>query len=234
LVASEPKWGQSSGLVLLLPHGYEGQGAEHSSARLERFLLLAAEDNIQVTNPTTAAQLFHLLRRQVHRTVKKPLVVCTPKKYLRGREAYSKAEDFVHGHFHEVLDDPGVTDPAEVTRVILASGKMALDLMGARRQRSVAGAAVVRLEQLYPWPEDQIADILAGYEHATDVLWVQEEPENMGGWTFVHSRLHRLLRDDFRLSHVARAPSGSPATGSLALHQLEQEDLLDRALAPLE
>ena len=188
LVASGPKWGQSCGLVLLLPHGYEGQGAEHSSARIERFLLLAAEDNIQVTNPTTAAQLFHLLRRQVHRTAKKPLIVCTPKKYLRGREAYSKVEEFVHGHFHEVLDDPGIADRDAVKRVILASGKMALDLMGARAKRlaadgGAAEVAVVRLEQLYPWPEDQIADMLAGYEHATEVMWVQEEPENMGGWT---------------------------------------------------
>jgi 2-oxoglutarate dehydrogenase E1 component len=234
LVASEPKWGQSCGLVLLLPHGYEGQGAEHSSARIERFLLLAAEDNIQVTNPTTAAQFFHLLRRQVHRTVKKPLIVCTPKKYLRGREAYSKAEEFVQGHFHEVLDDPGVTDRDAVNRVILASGKMALDLMGARAKRPLGDGpqvAVVRLEQLYPWPEDQIADILAGYEHATEVMWVQEEPENMGGWTFVHSRLHRLLRDDFALHHVARTPSGSPAAGSLALHQLEQDDLIERAFS---
>jgi multifunctional 2-oxoglutarate metabolism enzyme len=133
-----------------------------------------------------------------------------------------------------VLDDPGVAGADAVTRVILASGKMALELIGARSQRSVEGVAVVRLEQLYPWPEDQIADVLARYEHATDVLWVQEEPENMGGWTFVHSRLHRLLRDDFRLRHVARAPSGSPATGSLALHQLEQDDLLERAFAPSE
>jgi 2-oxoglutarate dehydrogenase E1 component len=234
LVASQPKWGQSCGLVLLLPHGYEGQGAEHSSARIERFLLLAAEDNIQVTNPTTAAQFFHLLRRQVHRTVKKPLIVCTPKKYLRGREAYSKAEEFVQGHFHDVLDDPAVADPVAVRRVILASGKMALDLMGARAKRSAGEVAVVRLEQLYPWPEDQIADILAGYEHATEVMWVQEEPENMGGWTFVRPRLERLLRDDFLLRHVARAPSGSPAAGSLALHQLEQDDLFEQAFAPAD
>ncbi len=201
--------------------------------------MLAAEDNIQVTNPTTAAQLFHLLRRQVHRTVKKPLIVCTPKKYLRGREAYSKVEELVHGHFHEVLDDPGIADRDAVKRVILASGKMALDLMGARAKRlaadgGTAEVAVVRFEQLYPWPEDQIADMLAGYEHATEVMWVQEEPENMGGWTFVHARLHRLLRDDFLLRHVARAPSGSPAAGSLALHTLEQEDLFERAFAPAQ
>jgi 2-oxoglutarate dehydrogenase E1 component len=230
LVASEPKWGQTSGLTLLLPHGYEGQGAEHSSARLERFLQLAAEDNICVTDPTTAAQLFHLLRRQVHRTVKKPLIVLTPKKYLRGREAFSPVEEFTDGHFQEVLDDPAVTDRSRVRRVLLATGKVALDLMGARAKQGVDNVAVVRVEQLYPWPEELIVDALAGYEHATEVVWVQEEPENMGAWSFAHSRLHRILRDDFTLLHVSRAPSGSPATGSHALHELEQADLLDRAL----
>jgi 2-oxoglutarate dehydrogenase E1 component len=230
LVASEPKWGQMSGLTLLLPHGYEGQGAEHSSARVERFLQLAAEDNICVTDPTTAAQLFHLLRRQVHRTVKKPLVVLTPKKYLRGRQAFSPVEEFTGGHFHEVLDDPAVSDRSKVRRVILATGKVALDLMGARAKQGIDNVAIVRVEQLYPWPEDQIVDVLAGYEHATEVAWVQEEPENMGAWSFAHSRLHRILRDDFTLLHASRAPSGSPATGSHSLHELEQADLLDRAL----
>jgi multifunctional 2-oxoglutarate metabolism enzyme len=230
MVAAEPKWGQTSGLVLLLPHGYEGQGPDHSSARMERFLALCAEGNLQVANPTTAAQLFHLLRRQVHRTAKRPLVIFTPKKYLRAREAFSKAAEFTSGSFREVLEDPAVTDPSEVRRVVLASGKMALDAMGHRAEQSIDGAAIVRVEQLYPWPEDQIADILARYEHATEVVWLQEEPDNMGAWTFVHGRLHRLLRDDFALRHVARLASGSPATGSGPVHQLEQEDLLARAL----
>jgi 2-oxoglutarate dehydrogenase E1 component len=230
LVASEPKWGQTSGMVMLLPHGYEGQGAEHSSARMERFLQLAAEDNICVTDPTTAAQLFHLLRRQIHRTVKKPLIVLTPKKYLRGKEAFSPAEEFTGGHFHEVLDDPAITDPSSVRRVVLATGKIALDLMGARAKQEIDGVAIVRVEQLYPWPEDQIIDVLARYEHANEVVWTQEEPENMGAWSFVHSLLHRILRDDFTLRHVSRSPSGSPATGSHAVHELEQADLLDRAL----
>ncbi len=231
LSASEPKWGQTCGLVLLLPHGYEGQGAEHSSARLERFLALSAEDNIQVTVPTTAAQLFHLLRRQVLRTVKKPLVVGTPKRYLRAREAFSPAEELTTGRFREVLDDPAVGDPDAVRRVILATGKMALDVMGARAKRGAADVAVVRIEQLYPWPEEQLADTLARYGHAEEVAWVQEEPENMGAWTFVARRIERLAGDDFRLDHVARGASGSPATGSLALHQLEQEHLIERALA---
>jgi multifunctional 2-oxoglutarate metabolism enzyme len=230
MVSAEPKWGQTSGLVMLLPHGYEGQGPEHSSARIERFLTLAAEGNIQVTNPTTAAQLFHLLRRQVHRSAKRPLVIFTPKRYLRAREAYSKVDEFTSGSFREVLDDPSVDNPASVRRVILASGKMALDAMGYMEKESLSAAAVVRVEQLYPWPEDQIADILARYEHADEVVWLQEEPENMGAWTFVHGRLHRLLRDDFRLRHVSRLASGSPATGSGAIHQLEHDDLLARAL----
>jgi 2-oxoglutarate decarboxylase len=229
IVAAEPKWGQTSGLVMLLPHGFEGQGPEHSSARIERFLILAAEGNIQVANPTTSAQLFHLVRRQVHRSAKRPLVIFTPKRYLRAREAYSKADEFTSGHFREVLDDPSVDDPASVRRVILASGKMALDAMGHRANEGIVGTAIVRVEQLYPWPEDQIADILARYEHADDVVWLQEEPENMGAWTFVHGRLHRLLRDDFSLRHVSRVASGSPATGSGAIHQLEHQDLLARA-----
>jgi 2-oxoglutarate decarboxylase len=230
VVAAEPKWGQTSGLVLLLPHGYEGQGPEHSSARIERFLTMAAEGNLQVTNPTTSAQLFHVLRRQMHRAARKPLIILTPKRYLRAKEAFSKAQEFITGHFHEVLDDPTITDASSVRRVVLASGKMALDAMVHRDNESIQGIALVRVEQLYPWPEDQIADVLARYEHANEVVWLQEEPENMGGWTFVHGRLHRLLREDFTLRHVARAASGSPATGSGAIHQLEQDDLLARAL----
>ncbi len=234
LVASKAKWGQTCGLVLLLPHGYEGQGAEHSSARVERFLQLCAEDNIQVANPTTAAQLFHLLRRQVQREQKRPLVLLTPKKYLRAREAFSKAEEFSTGHFREVIGD-SYADPTLVRRVILASGKMALDLM-SHRQR-VAGTtpswsadvAIVRIEQLYPWPEDQIAAALAHYPDRREVVWAQEEPENMGAWWFARAKLHKLLGGDSQLSAVTRLPSGSPATGSAALSTLEAEDLMARA-----
>ncbi len=228
LVASKAKWGQTCGLTLLLPHGYEGQGAEHSSARVERFLQLCAEDNIQVANPTTAAQFFHLLRRQVHRRAKRPLILLTPKKYLRAKEAYSTAEEFATGHFHEVIEDPAV-DLGSVRRVILASGKVALDLLGHRQRTGVTDVAVVRVEQLYPWPEDQIAAILARYPDAVEVVWVQEEPENMGGWWFARHKLQKLLGGDARLSSVARLPSGSPATGSAALSTLEAEDLMVRA-----
>ncbi|MDQ6782112.1 MAG: multifunctional oxoglutarate decarboxylase/oxoglutarate dehydrogenase thiamine pyrophosphate-binding subunit/dihydrolipoyllysine-residue succinyltransferase subunit [Actinomycetota bacterium] len=230
LAAAEIKWSQTSGLVLLLPHGYEGQGAEHSSARMERFLDLCAEDNMQVVDVTSASQLFHVLRRQVHRSNRKPLVLFTPKRYLRGREAYSPLEEFASGHFREVLDDAGVTDRAAVRRVLLATGKVAIDVTVARDKAERRDVAVVRVEQLYPWPEDQVGGILASYEQATDIVWLQEEPENMGAWNFVRDRLARLVGEDFRFEQVSRVASGSPATGSHAMHDLEQGDLLHRAM----
>jgi multifunctional 2-oxoglutarate metabolism enzyme len=232
VVAAEDKWGQTSGLVILLPHGYEGQGPEHSSARIERFLTLCAEDNIQVANATTAAQYFHLLRRQVRRDVRKPLIVFTPKSILRARTSRSKVEEFVSGSFQEVLDDPAVDDPSSVRRVVLCSGKVAYDAMAARDEAK-APVAIVRVEQLYPWPEQQIADVLARYERASEVYWLQEEPENMGPWPFVHSRLHRLLRDDFTLRHVSRVESASPATGSATVSGQERDQLMEKILVEI-
>jgi 2-oxoglutarate dehydrogenase E1 component len=233
IVAAEDKWQQTSGLVLLLPHGYEGQGPEHSSARIERFLTLCAEDNLQVVNCTTAAQYFHALRRQVVRDVRKPLVVFTPKSLLRARQARSAIELFTRGSFEEVLDDPfyldGGGDAAAAERVVLASGKVAYDAM-AKRDETKAPAAVVRVEQLYPWPEAAIADVLARYERASEVVWLQEEPENMGGWSFARGRLERLTGDDYTLRAATRPESGSPATGSSTVHQQEQEELIARAL----
>ena len=232
IVAAEDKWGQTSGLVLLLPHGYEGQGPEHSSARLERFLTLAAGGNLEVAVPTTAAQYFHLLRAQVRRNTRLPLVVLTPKSLLRARQSRSPVEDLQSGAFDVVIDDASVTDPGAVERVVLCSGKVAFDAMARRDEMGrAAQVAVVRVEQLYPWPEDQLAEILARYESAKQVCWLQEEPENMGAWTFVHGRLHRLLRDDFELSHASRGEAASPAVGVVAIHQLETDDLLERALA---
>ncbi|MGI8808664.1 MAG: multifunctional oxoglutarate decarboxylase/oxoglutarate dehydrogenase thiamine pyrophosphate-binding subunit/dihydrolipoyllysine-residue succinyltransferase subunit [Acidimicrobiales bacterium] len=227
ITAGHGKWGQASGLVLLLPHGYEGQGPEHSSARIERFLTLCAGDNLQVVNPTTAAQYFHLLRRQVRRSVRRPLVVLTPKSLLRARHARSPVAELTAGRFKEVLDDPGVADPSRVTRVVLASGKVAYDALGHRDEHDLP-AAVVRIEQLYPWPEMLVLDTISRYPAARDVVWLQEEPENMGPWTFVHGRLHRLLRDDYSLRHVSRRESASPATGILAVHQREQAGLMTR------
>jgi 2-oxoglutarate dehydrogenase complex dehydrogenase (E1) component-like enzyme len=197
---------------------------------MERFLDLCAEDNMQVADVTTAAQLFHLLRRQVLRTTRKPLILLTPKRYLRGRESYSPAAEFASGHFREVLDDPGVADRDGIRRVVLATGKVALDALSARAKAGRTDVAVVRVEQLHPWPADQIASAIAGYPRAEAVIWLQEEPENMGAWSFVRDRLHDLLGADYKLVRVSRVASGSPATGSHAMHELEQADLLVRAL----
>ncbi len=233
LVAAEDKWAQTSGLVMLLPHGYEGQGPEHSSARIERFLILCAEDNIQVANATTAAQYFHLLRRQMRRDVRKPLVVFTPKSLLRAKQARSAVGELAPGTtFHEVLDDPryvGGADRTEVQRVVLCSGKIGHEALAARDEQN-RPVAVARVEQLYPWPEQQLLDLLASYPNAQEVVWLQEEPENMGPWSFVHGRLHKVLRDRYQLRHVSRAESGSPATGSHEVHQQEQAQLLRDAV----
>ncbi len=236
LVAAEDKWAQRSGLVLLLPHGYEGQGPEHSSARIERFLTLSARGNMRVTEPTTAAQYFHLLRSQVRGADRRPLIVFTPKSLLRAREARSPIGEFTAGSFSEVLDDPGTADVSfdvdGVNRVVLCAGKVAYDASARRDELGEAGrrVAVVRVEQLYPWPKSTIKDVLDRYGNAREVVWLQEEPENMGAWNFVHGRLHRILRDTHTLLHVSRAESASPATGSSALHRLEQDDLLSRAI----
>ncbi|HEV3225900.1 MAG TPA: multifunctional oxoglutarate decarboxylase/oxoglutarate dehydrogenase thiamine pyrophosphate-binding subunit/dihydrolipoyllysine-residue succinyltransferase subunit [Acidimicrobiales bacterium] len=230
LVAAEDKWGQRSGLVLLLPHGFEGQGPEHSSARIERFLTEAAEDNIQVANATTAAQYFHLLRRQMHREVRKPLVIFTPKSLLRAKPARSKVDDLTHGSFLEVLDDPSFRgDPATVERVVLASGKVAYDAL-AKRDESSAPVTVLRVEQLYPWPRDHLAEALATYPNAREIVWLQEEPENMGPWNFVKGRLYESLRDEYSIKRVSRFESGSPAVGSHAVHVQEQEEIVASAL----
>ena len=213
LAASEVKWEQRSRLVLLLPHGYEGQGSEHSSARLERFLELCAEDNMCVANVTTAGQLFHLLRRQVFRPTRKPLVLFTPKRYLRGREAYSAVEELTGGGFREVIDDT-VADPDQVRRVVLASGKVALDILVARDAQAVAGTAVVRVEQLYPWPQAQLEAAVARYGGADEVVWAQEEPANMGPWEFVRDRLGAVAGGR-GVSLVARPPQVLPPPAAI-------------------
>ena len=248
LVAADDKWGQHAGLVLLLPHGYEGQGTEHSSARIERFLTLSARGNLRVAVPSTAGQYFHLLRSQPRRTPATPLVVFTPKSMLRAVRSRSPIEQLESGSFAEVLDDPSVSDASQVRRVVLCSGKIAHEAMQRRDERVSGGGprpvvdsshvspyrasevAVVRVEQLYPWPERRVADALARYSAAREVVWLQEEPENMGAWSFVHARLHRILRDSYALLHVSRRESASPGTGSGTLHQLEQAVLLDRAI----
>jgi 2-oxoglutarate dehydrogenase E1 component len=252
LVAAEDKWGQHSGLVMLLPHGYEGQGPEHSSARLERFLTLSARGNIRIAQPTTAAQYFHLLRSQVRGAGGRPLVVATPKSLLRAQASRSAIEELTSGGFRAVLDDPATgalppvsggqvtsesIEPSQVRRVVLCSGKIAYDAMGWRERESAAPAstasprsAIVRVEELYPWPEEAIREVLDRYTGANELVWLQDEPGNMGAWPFAHERLHRIVRDRFSLRHVSRPESASPATGSAQLHAAEHDDLLNRSL----
>ena len=228
LVAAEDKWGQHATLVMLLPHGYEGQGPEHSSGRIERFLSLSARNNIRVAQPTTSAQYFHLLRSQVLRDRLTPLIVFTPKSMLRAAQTRSPLGEFEQGSFQTVLDDH-VSDVALVTRVVLASGKVSHEALGHRDATGATAVAVVRVEQLYPWPAAEIERVLSGYPNLAEVVWLQEEPENMGAWPFVHLRMHDHLRH-VRVLHVARAESASPATGSGLVHAAEQADLLSRAI----
>ncbi|MGA1461387.1 MAG: multifunctional oxoglutarate decarboxylase/oxoglutarate dehydrogenase thiamine pyrophosphate-binding subunit/dihydrolipoyllysine-residue succinyltransferase subunit, partial [Ilumatobacteraceae bacterium] len=230
IVAAEDKWGQQNGLVMLLPHGYEGQGPEHSSARLERFLQLCAEDNIQVCYPTTAAQYFHMLRRQVRRNFRKPLVVMTPKQPLRMKQSRSAVSELTSGCFQEILDDPTVSNRESITRIVLCTGKIAWDVMAERDNRN-ATVAVIRIEQLYPFPVAELYEILSRYPNAKQVLWVQEEPENMGAWHFVDDIVWGIKSKGFDWRHVARFESGSPATGSKTIHDQELVDLLDKTFA---
>jgi 2-oxoglutarate dehydrogenase E1 component len=233
IVAAEDKWGQRNGVVLLLPHGYEGQGPEHSSARIERFLTLAAEDNMQVCNATTAAQYFHLLRRQVHSDRHTPLVLFTPKQGLRMKQTRSPLHQLTTGSFEEVLDDPHVADPEAVKRVVFCSGKIAWDAMAAR-DRLGAPAAIVRVEQLYPLPSDAMFELVRDrYTSAKELVWLQEEPENMGAWNFIEHHVWRIKEFGYDLRHVARVESGSPATGSKTVHDQELAELMDTTFAGL-
>jgi 2-oxoglutarate dehydrogenase complex dehydrogenase (E1) component-like enzyme len=227
IVAAEDKWGERNGLVMLLPHGFEGQGPEHSSARLERFLVLCAQDNMRVVYPTTAAQYFHVLRRQVHDPVRKPMIVMTPKRYLRMPVTYSPASAFEAGAFQLVLPDPGAPDLASVTRLVFCTGKFGFELL-ARRDETHAPVAIVRLEQLYPWPEREIAAELARYERA-EVVWAQEEPGNMGARYFARRRIEEMAGGR-PVGVVARPASPSPATGSSAVHDAQQQALLEEAV----
>jgi 2-oxoglutarate dehydrogenase E1 component len=226
LVAAEDKWAQASGLVLLLPHGYEGQGPEHSSARLERFLELAAGDAIEVAVLSTAAQYFHLLRRQALRGLRRPLVIMTPKSLLRLPAARSSTDELAGGGWRPVLPDPA--RPERASRVLLCQGKIFYELDAARRERGIDDVALVRLEQCYPFPAEELAQAFEPFEGAS-VTWAQEEPENMGAGRFVL----RCLRDGLGVEarFVSRPESPSPATGSLTLHQRQQAELIDRALS---
>jgi 2-oxoglutarate dehydrogenase E1 component len=224
VTAGEDKWGLLSGVVMLLPHGYEGQGPEHSSARLERYLQLCGEDNIQVAQPSTAAQYFHLLRRQALRPWRKPLIVMTPKSMLRHKDSASSREELGRERFQNVIPDTQVKD---AQRVLLCTGKIAHELRREREKRQDTATAIFTLEQLYPFPEQELEAAFAAHPNARDVVWVQEEPANMGAQFFVQPRIERLLRRPIR--SVKRSASGSPATGSAKAHTLEQQTLLTLA-----
>ena len=230
LASAESKWQRPCGIVLLLPHGYEGQGPEHSSARLERFLQLCAEENIQVCNATTPAQYFHLLRRQVRRSFLKPLVIMTPKSLLRSEQAVSVIGDFTAGHFREIICTPPLSGkPASGDRVILCSGKIYYDLINYRDANKIANTAIIRLEQLYPLDENLLVELLGQFPENVKLMWCQEEPQNMGAWTYVYMCLDRIFAHRRQIWYAGRGAGASPAVGALAAHKREQKGLVQDA-----
>ncbi len=226
LSAGEDKWGLLCGLVMLLPHGYEGQGPEHSSARIERYLQLAARDNIQICQPSNAAQYFHLLRRQAMRQWRKPLVVFTPKSMLRHPDALSPIGDFTRPRFLPVLPE---TEIPSAQRLLIATGKIGHELRVERAKRKDSATGIIFLDQLYPWPEAELRAAIEAHPAAREVVWVQEEPANMGALSFVLPRLRRIAKDRQVLS-IKRSAAASPATGSAKAHELQQKTLIDLAL----
>ena len=230
ITSAGTKWGLACGLVMLLPHGLEGQGAEHSSARLERYLQLCAEHNIQVCVPTTPAQMYHLLRRQMIREYRTPLIVMTPKSLLRHRLAVSALDELTTGQFKNVIPEIDPIDPAGVERVIFCSGKVYYDLLEARRARGLTNCALIRIEQLYPFPNDEFAAALAPYAATQEVIWCQEEAQNQGAWDQIKHRFHHLIQEGKRPHYVGRPPSAAPAVGHRATHVEQHERLIDEAL----
>ncbi len=229
IVSAESKWQQPSGITLLLPHGYEGQGPEHSSARIERFLQECADDNIQVCNLTTAAQYFHVLRRQMKRDFIKPLIIATPKSLLRAKYASSPAEEFVHGRFNEILGSPEAGPADNMKRIIFCSGKVYYDLLNYRSDRKIDDAAIIRIEQFYPLAEKKLREMLKPFPKNAKLVWCQEEPENMGAWTFMEPRLRTLFCTE--IAYAGREASASPAVGALARHKREQARLIADAFS---
>jgi 2-oxoglutarate dehydrogenase E1 component len=227
IAAGEDKWGLLAHVVLLLPHGYEGQGPEHSSARVERYLQLAARENMQIAQPSTAAQYFHLLRRQVLRPWRKPLVVFTPKSMLRHPSAVSPIEDFSRATFLNVLPETQIT---AAKRLLICTGKIGHELRVEREKRGDTSTGIIFVEQLYPWPEAELSAAIDAHPESHEVVWVQEEPENMGALSFVMPRLRRMVRDRHVLS-IKRSAAASPATGSPKAHEMEQRTLIDLALS---
>ncbi len=229
IASGEVKWGRLCGLVMLLPHGYEGQGAEHSSGRIERYLQLCADYNIQVCIPSNAAQMFHLLRRQMLRPMRKPLIVFTPKSLLRSKDAASPLADFTDGGFQPVIAEVDTLDASKVKRIIACSGKVYYDLLNARRTKGISDMAIIRLEQLYPFPHDDFVAQIAEYPNASEVVWCQEEPGNQGAWHRIQHYLLRHLRKGMRLDYALRPTSAAPAAGYLQVHQEQQKAVVEAA-----
>ncbi len=235
IASGEVKWGRVNGLVLMLPHGYEGQGPEHSSARLERFMQLAADTNMQIVQPTSASQIFHVLRRQMVRNLRKPLIIFTPKSLLRNKDATSPLADFTKGDFRTVLGEQKTDLVAEkVKRVIVCSGKVYYDLVKKRDEKKASDVAIVRVEQLYPFPHRAFGNELKKYPNATDIVWCQDEPQNQGAWFFVQHYIHENMQEGQKLGYAGRPASASPAVGYAHLHQDQQKALLDQAFAKLK
>ena len=228
--SGEQKWGRLCGLVMLLPHGYEGQGPEHSSARLERYMQLCAQQNIQVCTPTTPAQMFHLLRRQIIRPYRKPLIIMTPKSLLRHKLAVSSLTDLTTGSFHNVIPEIDELDPQNVTKVVLCCGKVYYDLLQKRRDDGLNHAAIVRIEQLYPFPKKSLIRELAKYPHAKNIIWCQEEPQNQGVWFSSQHNILDCLHKEQILHYAGRGFAASPAVGSPHLHAQQQMELVEQAL----
>jgi 2-oxoglutarate dehydrogenase E1 component len=229
LAAAESKWRYMNGIVLNLPHGYEGQGPEHSNAYVERFLSLCAEENMQVCVPTTAAQYFHLLRRQIRRKFRKPLINMMPKSLLRYEPSASRIEELTEASFQNVIDDPSIANHENVRRVVLCSGKVYYSLITAREKQKVSDVAVIRVEQLYPFPQNELSAVLDKYRRAQEFVWVQEEPKNRGAWSYVSPRLMELLPDTV-VQYVGREESASPAAGAFKMHAMEEQEILTAAM----
>jgi 2-oxoglutarate dehydrogenase E1 component len=229
--SGESKWGRSCGLTMMLPHGYEGQGPEHSSARIERFLQLCAENNMQVCQPTTPAQIFHVLRRQMIRPFRKPLMIMTPKSLLRNKEAVSSLQELAKGGFQTVIgENTAGIDAKAVRKIVICSGKVYYDLTGARRERELVDVAILRVEQLYPFPHKALEAEMRKYPGATQVVWCQDEPQNQGAWFFVQHHIQDALKEGQRLSYAGRPASASPAAGYYDKHYAQQKELLTAAL----
>jgi 2-oxoglutarate dehydrogenase E1 component len=231
IAAGESKWQQMSGLVLLLPHGYEGQGPEHSSARLERFLQLSAQNNMSIVNLTTPSQIFHALRRQVKRDFRKPLVVMSPKSLLRHPRATNMISEIANGSFQEVLPDTLIADNSKVEKVVLVSGKLYYELLEQREKLKDTKTALIRLEQIAPFPDWKLKPILETYKNAKKIIWAQEEPQNMGAFSYVYFKISELLtqlNSKVTFGYVGRPDRASPATGSIYRHKVEQAEIIEK------